>query len=381
MAARDPMLGKEKYKTDIRLELTNEHMRSLVFFYAPLIGNDALVLYEYFVLKGSQLSFEEINDVLTSLNISIDLFEKDLELLNIYRLVKTLKQEDRYVLIFNEPMKMQEFIRDDILVREFIMKTSGNYYRSILSTMKSPDNYYGYEDISKVLSANDLSKWTMNEESYLVSSNPIRYSYNTLFDINVFLKDISSLMFPLRYRTDEVLRTIATLADLYGINYEKMRSYVATAVNRSKEEFNLNELRYLCMKARTDYQRVKEDEYDVDCQTYLMNLQDGKEVTDYDKKILYNLAFKYHLNKAVINVLIQHTLKTCNNRLLENYLYPIAADFHRNDVNDPGKALSRLNEGRQRAREEEKEPVYDDSSNMEISTDELDAILKMMGKK
>ncbi len=375
------MLGKERYKTDIRCELSSEHLRSLVFFYAPLIGNDALVLYEYFVLKGSQLSFEEISDVLASLNISIDIFERDLELLNMYRLVKTLKQEDRYVLIFNEPMKMREFIKDDILVREFIIKTSGNYYRSILSTMKSLDSYYGYEDISKVLSANDLSRWSMSDESYLNNSNPIRYNYNTLFDINVFLKDISSLMFPMRYRTDEVLRTIATLADLYGISYDKMRSYVATAVNRSKEEFNLNELRNLCMNSRADFQRVKEDEYDVDCQTYLMNLQDGKEVTEYDKKLLYNLAFKYHLNKSVINVLVHHALKTCNNRLLENYIYPIAADFHRNDVNDPNKALDRLSERRHGVKEEEQPPVYTEENNTEISTDELDEILRMMGKK
>ncbi len=381
MAERDPMLGKERYKTDIRCELSNEHLRSLVFFYAPLIGNDALLLYEYFVLKGSQLSFEEINDVLTSLNIPIDLFERDLELLNMFRLVRTLKQEDRYILIFNEPMKMAEFIRDDILVREFIMKTSGNYYRQVISLMKGMDNYYGYQDVSKVLSVNDLSKWTMSNEKDLESSNPIRYNYNTLFDINAFLKDVSSLMFPMRYRTDEVLRNIAVLADLYGISYDKMRSYVAAAVNRSKEDFNLKELRYLCMNSRIDYQKVKEDEYDVDCQTYLMSLQDGKEVTDYDKKILYNLAFKYHLNKGVINVLIRHTLNTCNNRLLENYLYPIASDFHRNDVNDPQKALQRLNEGYAKKREEEKIPVYDDGNNMDIGTDELDEILRMMGKK
>ncbi|MBR4421908.1 MAG: hypothetical protein IKS69_05195, partial [Erysipelotrichaceae bacterium] len=266
------MLGKELYKTDIRCELSLEHLRSLVFFYAPLIGNDALVLSEYFVMRGSQLSFEEINEVLTSLNISIDIFERDLEMLNMYRLVRTLKQEDHYVLVFNEPLTRKAFIKDDILVRDFIMKTSGIYYRKIISTMKSEDMYYGYEDITRNMSVNELRNWSAAEESYFNRSKPERYSYNTLFDINVFLKDISALMFPLRYRTDEVLRTIATLADLYGISYDKMRSYVATAVNRSKEEFNLKELRYLCMNSKADYQRVREDQYDVDCQTYLMNL-------------------------------------------------------------------------------------------------------------
>ena len=375
------MLGKELYKTDIRCELSLEHLRSLVFFYAPLIGNDALVLYEYFVMRGSQLSFEEINEVLTSLNISIDIFERDLEMLNMYRLVRTLKQEDHYVLVFNEPLTRKAFIKDDILVRDFIMKTSGIYYRKIISTMKSEDMYYGYEDITRNMSVNELRNWSAAEESYFNRSKPERYSYNTLFDINVFLKDISALMFPLRYRTDEVLRTIATLADLYGISYDKMRSYVATAVNRSKEEFNLKELRYLCMNSKADYQRVREDQYDVDCQTYLMNLQDGKEVTDYDKKILYNLAFKYHLNKSVINVLIRHALNSCNNRLLENYIYAIASDLHRNDIKDAQGALERLAQDRPKQRQEEEIPVYDDSNNVDIGTDELDEILKMMGKK
>ena len=375
------MLGKELYKADIRCELSLEHLRSLVFFYAPLVGNDALVLYEYFVMRGSQLSFEEINEVLTSLNISIDIFERDLELLNMYRLVRTLNHDDHYVLIFNEPLTRKAFIKDDILVRDFIMKTSGIYYRKIISTMKSEDMYYGYEDITKNMSLNDLRNWSAKDESALKRNDPVRYDYNTLFDINVFLKDISAMMFPLRYRTDEVLRTIATLADLYGISYYKMRSYVAAAVNRSKEEFNLKELRYLCMNSKADYQRVREDQYDVDCQTYLMNLQGGKEVTEYDKKILYNLAFKYHLNKSVINVLIRHALNNCNNRLLENYIYPIASDFHRNDVKDAQTALERLSRESQRPKQEEQLPVYDDSSNVDIGTAELDEILKMMGKK
>ena len=58
------MIGKDLYKTEINAELSGERLKSLVFFYGPLIGNDALILYEYLVLQGTQYSFNEINDLL-----------------------------------------------------------------------------------------------------------------------------------------------------------------------------------------------------------------------------------------------------------------------------------------------------------------------------
>ena len=91
------MLGKDLYKIEVNAELSNERLRSLVFFYGPLIGDKALVLYEYLVLRGNRPVFEEINELLMSVNLSIDDFEFFCIKLNEYRLLKTLKQENRYI--------------------------------------------------------------------------------------------------------------------------------------------------------------------------------------------------------------------------------------------------------------------------------------------
>ena len=375
------MLGKDLYKVDVDFELNNERLRSLVFFYAPLIGEKSLLLYQYLVLRGSSYSYEEINGLLEKLNISIDSFEESVKDLNRFRLLRTLKQGSNHILVANAPLEMKEFIHDDILVREFILKTSGEYYHELISDMKEHSDYRGFEDVSDRLSADDLKNWTREDESYLERGNEEGYHFNTLFDMNHFLRDISTLMFPMKYRTPDNLKQIAVLADLYGISYDRMRNYVANAVNKSNGQFNLNQLRYSCMNARGEYRKTEPGKYDVPCQDYLMSLQDGKEVTEYDKKILYNLAFKYHLRNDVINVLLEHTLKNCDNRLIENYIYPIASDMHRNDVKDSGQALERLLSDHHSQKTDDSLPVYDSSRNRKLSDDEINDLLALRNKQ
>lgn len=374
------MLGKELYKVDVSAELSNERLKSLIFFYAPLIGNDATYLYQHFVMEGSHYSYEEINRLLNRVNMSIDRFEACTGHLNRYRLLKTLKQDEHYVFVVNSALTMNDFIKDDILVREFILKTSGEHYQQLIADLKNADTYKGFEDVSEVLSIKDLSDWNKDYETYLNKKPDNSYDFNTLFNISYFLKDISTLMFPMKYRTNQNLKDIATLADIYGISYDKMRNYVANAVNKSNDEFNIGQLRYSCMNARTDYQKVEQNRYDVPSINYLMSLQDGKEVTDYDKKILYNLAFKYHLKNDVINVLLGHTLKNCDNRLIENYIYPIASDLHRNDIKNAFEALERLSDDHSRKKNDDVLPTYDSSVNKQMSDEELNELLSLRGK-
>ncbi|MBQ6479441.1 MAG: DnaD domain protein [Erysipelotrichaceae bacterium] len=377
------MLGKDLYKIDGKVDLSLEKLKALVFFYSPLLGNDALALYEYLVLKSHSLDFRELNELLMSLNLSVDLFETFCEKLNEYRLLKTLKKDDSYVFFLCEPLTASAFVKDDILVREFILKTSGTHYQDLITDIYEENKYPDYENVSKTLSPKNLDAWTEENEAVLKkpTANSERYSFNTLFDVGRFLKDISTNLFPLPFRTEENLRQIATLADLYDISYDKMRSYVAETVNRSTDSFNMGYLKYLCMHARSDYKNVERGQYDVPCLTYLMSLQNGKEVTENDRKIIMNLSQEYHLNHAVINVLLEHALRNCDNRLIERYLYPIASDLHRNDVATAQQALGRLDRNYERKAQEDRLPVYDTSRNVSMSDEEAEELLKLMGKK
>ena len=375
------MLGNQLYKIEVKAELSNERLKSLVFFYGPLVGHSALALYEYLVLKGSTIGFDEINNLLYSLNISVDVFEEQCGKLNEYKLLKTLRQENKYVFIFENPMTIKKFIKDDILVRDFILKTSGVHYQELIADVYDDSTYDDYEDISRTLSLDAISKWSKEDETYLRKENTNQYSFNTLFDVNVFLKDISTNLLPMKFRTKENMLELATLADLYNISYDKMRTFIPKVVKIDSNEFDFTQLKYLCINAKSEYTKVEDGNYNVPCLAFLMNLQNGKEATEYDKKILSNLSSSYHLNTSVINVLIEHCLKTCDNRLIEKYLYAIASDFHRNNVVDAKGALSRLNKPYNKDEGSDKLPVYATDKNNTLSQDEADELLRLMGKK
>lgn len=376
------MLGNQLYKIEVNAELSNERLRSLVFFYGPLIGYNALVLYQNLVLKGSTIGFDEINNLLTSLNISVDVFEELCGKLNEYKLLRTLRQENKYIFVFNNPLTIKEFIKDDILVRDFILKTSGQHYQELIADIYDEDVHTDYEDISRTLSLESINNWSKDNETYLKKDIGDRYNFNTLFDVNVFLRDISTNLLPMRFRTLDNLKQMATMADLYNISYDKMRTFIPKIAKTDSNEFDLNQLRYLCMKASSDYSKVENGNYNVPCLSFLMNLQNGKEVTDYDKKIILNLSDKYHLNTSVINVLLEYALKNCDNRLIEKYVYAIASDLHRNNVTDAKGALDRLNKPYNKSTNTSQSlPTYSTESNVSMSKDEADELLKLMGKK
>lgn len=375
------MLGNQLYKIEVNCELSNERLKSLIFFYGPLIGHDALALYEYLVFKGSTIGFEEINNLLVSLNISVDNFEEQCGKLNEYRLLRTLKQENKYILVFNNPLTIKEFIKDNILVRDFISKTSGPHYQELIADVYDEEIHEDFEDVSRTLSLEALNTWSKEDETYLSKENNDRYNFNTLFDVNVFLKDISTILLPMKFRTPENLRVLANLADLYNISYDKMRSFLPKIARSDSNEFDLNQLKYLCMNAKVDYNSIEDGKYNVPCVSFLMNLQKGKEVTDYDKKIIYNLLNEYHLNISVINVLLEYTLKNCNNNLIEKYMYSIASDLHRNNVVDANGAKSRLDRTYNKNTKKDELPTYKTVNNNNMSNEEAEELLRLMGKK
>jgi len=328
-------------------------------------------------LKGTNNSPDELNVLLNSLNISIDSFEESIKKLNIYRLLRTLKSQRAFVFVLLNPLTFREFVDDDLFVRDFILKTSGMYYQSLLADNYHSFNDSSYEDISYKMPLDELDKWSGDNEIYLKKKIKKHYEFNTFFDINVFLKDISVNLLPLRFRNDEILYQIAVLADLYNISYDKMRSFIPKVARLNEEEFDLKLLKKLCMQSRNDYSKLEDGDYNVPCQLFLMNKQDGKEVSPYDKNTIYRLANDYHLPIPVINVLLEYTLNNCNNHLFDSYLYPAASDLHRNNVSDAQTALAFL--GQNQPKKDEL-PVYDDSNNPSYDEKRFNELMAKRGK-
>ena len=374
------MLGKDYFKIEVNFELSNERLKSLVFFYESLIGKDALVVYEYLVLNGNKSSFEELNELLSSLNMNVDLFEDVCNKLNEYKLLRTLQNENKYIFVLVAPLDIKNFIKDNLLVRAFILKTSGKHYQELIANIAEDSNHSEYKDISKTMELN-LNAWSNEQEQYLNNKNKKdEYEFNTYFNVTTFLKDISTNLLPMRFRTKENMQALATIADLYNIGYDTMRGFIPKVFNNDENKFDVNYLVYLCQKSKTNYYKVSSNNYEVPCKLYLESLQDGKEVSEFDMKIIFKLSNDYHLPTSVINVVLEHCLRNCDNRLIEKYVYGVASDLHRNNIKTATDALNRLDKYNGNRKQEDNAPKYDDSKNNNLTSSEIDELLSLRGK-
>ena len=54
------MLGKEKVKVINHVDISTDKLRSLITFYLPLLGAEAVALYEYFLFSEYNPEYREI---------------------------------------------------------------------------------------------------------------------------------------------------------------------------------------------------------------------------------------------------------------------------------------------------------------------------------
>lgn len=339
------MVGNSLFKIESSVSLSENTYKSLLIFYHPLIGSDALYLYQYMVLKGSKSSFVSLNDLLNSLAISVDSFEKQLRKLNEYKLVTTLKddEDDRYVFFLNDPLSTYDFVNNNVFVRDFVKKTSGEYYQSVTSDLRFKGKYKNFSDVSYKLDKSILNNWTYEDEKYLSNRSNNSYDFNTFFNIEVFLSNVSTTLFPIKCRTKENLKIIAEFADLYDISYQKMAEYLSEVITHKDQVLDLNLLRYKCERNLGEFKTISLSDYRVPCTTFLMNKQNSKSLTPIDKKIITVLNRDYLLKVEVINYLLEYSLNVCDNRLIQKYIFQLASDLHRNNIETAEQAKLFLN--------------------------------------
>lgn len=378
------MVGNDLFKVESNISLSNDTYKSLILFYYPLVGADAIYLYQYLIVKENRNAFVEISALLNSLSISIDRFEKSLKRLNEYKLIKTYKENnnDKYILKLLSPLTMNEFINSNVFNRDFIQKTSGPYYQSIVSDLKVEIDLKNYTDVSYKLSSKVLDNWTYDNEKYLKPIAKKKHNFNTIFDIDKFLDGVSFTLFPHACRTEENLKLIAELADLYDINYKKMKEYISEVIKYKDQVLDVNLLKYKCQASVQEFRKVSSGTYSVSCTIFLMNKQNAKDVTPYDKKILGSLSIDYGLNAEVINTLVEYCLNTCDNRLIEKFIYPTASDLHRNNIETHEQAKEFLNKKYKKNSKLSTKVNYDDiKSTVDIDALKKEIELKKRGNK
>ena len=151
------MLGRNNYLLTGTKELKRSEWQALYLLYQPLIFNDALTIYGYFVNRYKKQG--TITELLLDLNMSLDAFILGTERLNEYRLLDTYKYkyEDRYVFVLREPKSTEMFLKDEIFSRILLNTIGKDRYNELYTAlMKGKIDLKDYQNMTKHLKYNSL---------------------------------------------------------------------------------------------------------------------------------------------------------------------------------------------------------------------------------
>ena len=363
------MLGRNKYRARFTYELSFEDLKSLLLLYQPLVSANAVLLYEHLHAENDQLN--DISTLILRTGLTINDLETSFRRLNQFRLVDSYVKGDEYLFILHKPHTGFSFLNND-LYSNSLRKELGNeeFARRIsLFTKSFISETDGYRNISSQFSA--VNDNAVNSSAF-EQNETLNPSY---FDISRFVKNASTVLLPNKARTIRNLNAISSLADTYGITQDEMRRFVSQCIRN--DDLDITALKIKCQHAKSDYNDIGEG-YEVPCAVYLKSLQNGRDLTPNDIRLLDKLINEYHLRPSVVNVLLEHALKVCDNHLYSSYIYPIAGDFNRNGIDTSDKALNALqNRVKTQRREKYTEimPTYD-KTDMNVSDQEVDDLIE-----
>ena len=364
------MLGNDRYRLEGISTLYGSELKALSLLYRELIGFEAVGLFLNLIYQDKE-DFKELIILLNSLNISLDFFEENIQKLEEVSLIRTYKRADDYLFELQKPLAYQEFLEHDILGRLLIKKVSKEYYAFLRNgQFKNKIAKTGFKEVSHKLDFQRLSDWSKELEvkySELKDVQNKDSEFSCLFDIKGFMKTIKNTSFPSSLRTYENLENIGKAADTYAIKKDEFRKFVIRSTSIDPIAFDLNKLLAFCRNASIDLHNDKEG-YDMPCSAFLLNISKGKEPSLKDKQLIERLRMEYRLPTPVVNYLLEYALKKCDNQLFPNYLYTIASNFKRNDVDTIAKAKEFLDRS-QKSYNNTKSKVVD-IPDYEIKSDE-----------
>lgn len=324
----------------------------LSLLYQPLIGHDALLLYELFhSLAMGNRSVKNHLLVQKLSSLSMELIEKNRIILEKYMLMKTyyIGTENRYIYHMALPMDGVSFLRHEVFGRLYYKKVGKQAFE--FAKQHFANNIIDktqVQDISSSLEQVLADIWRDKDEDIFNAVKPKKESIleegmALMFNYERFLSGLSDLVFPQNQRTAANLRLIGELATIHGISEKRMRELVGQCMDLSSNTLNTAKLKQRTRKEHSDITyESNADPYDMPSIIFLKNLQHGIEPNASDKNLIMILIRDYKLNQDVINVLLEYVLKQQQQKLSRAYVEKIASSWVRLNLDTHEKALTHI---------------------------------------
>ncbi|MDD6271912.1 MAG: DnaD domain protein [bacterium] len=347
----------------------------LNMLYMPIIGGSAISLYLKLQAetRNTFISPEFTHHhLMTSISTTLDNLKESRLRLEGIGLLKTyvMKAEvNSYVYELYSPVSANEFFAHPIFNIVLYNNVGKDEYNRLLNYFKLPNiQLKDYEDITMSFdSVFKIRNYTMLEANNenVVSKNKLLLKYELDYDYDLLISLLPKGMFNERCLNKSMRELITNLSFLYDLDPTTMADLIKASLNEKgnivKEDLrkntrkfyqfnNDNRLPSLIFKSQPEYLksasgdntkrgriiRVFENNSPYE---FLKAKYKGAKPTNRDMQILEELLIDLKLNPAVVNVLIDYTLKTNNNKLIKSYVETIAGQWKRSGVETASEAM------------------------------------------
>jgi len=357
---------------------------SLFLVYQKLCGSQAIGLYGLLVHLNVPPSFTH-GQLAQLLGITQDQLIDAFEALEQVSLMESYHHSlnDAYLYVVKSPLKMAEVLNHPVLGRAYLQMVGDVHYEMIKKryspTKPTKD---GFESISKPFETQRLKQFDPQNEVHF--ENQVISLTGLRFDVLELKRRCSELVFPQSLRTIENLKLIEELGSVYGITVTKMIQILGECINISTVVLDTEKLENLMRRVKEPVEMPK-DPYLSEPIQFLRWIQEGKEPTDTEKRLISSLVREQRLNPEVVNVLIKHALDSSNQSLKKSYVETIAASWSRLKITTKDQALAHIQGLSKKTEKGRKEPIPEYKNNTdpmsENELNDLKARLKKMGDK
>lgn len=356
------MLNKEdRLKIETLQSVTNDQLCVLRLLYRPLLGDQAIALYETLVALAT-LPVPLKNHLLIHKlsGLSMEAIEASRIVLEQYLLLKTFYDgvKNRYLYQLQKPLAGAEFLSHDVFGRMYLRKMGKQVYEHMKrSFAKDREELETYQEITTHI-RELFQDWNEQQEQQFNDLKPALSQPAVNFRFDRFLNHLSALNLPLEERTKENLDFIAAKADIYGVDEMEMRKLVSKSIDMKTKRLDRDKLLFYLQQSQKDFTKQIDDPYQLPPVRFLQEKQKGIAVSRADKYLIDQVLFEqYHFEPQLINVLIEYVLERCHQNLRRNYVEKIATTWVRLGIDTKEKALALIQEetAQQSAKPKEKQ--------------------------
>lgn len=365
------LLPADEYVVINKTILTEVDKKNLISLYEPIIGYGAVSLY---LTLWSDLTRHEFmsldyshHHLMTILKLDLQTIKINREILESFGLLRTYVKEgdiNSYVYELYSPLTAQEFFSHPILNIVLYNNIGASEYETLKKQYQKLNvKLDGYTDITARMK--DTFKSSSITPTFETQERTISLiDTKDSIDFDLLIETLPKGVFNERMLNTKLKELLNNLSFIYDIDTLKMCELIRIVV-ADKGILNKEELRKMCRKYyqhnnnglptlvyRTQPQYLKNPVGDnskkgkliavfenTSPYDFLKNKYNGVNPTARDLKLLEELLIDLELKPAVVNVLIDYTLKINNNKLTNAFVETIAGQWKRAKIETAKDAM------------------------------------------